>query len=119
MLQAELIDEFFVVAGAGFGQVTVRRFVALSLRTRVDGDDMVLLRKLIDSLLPDPGRHGPAGDEDDWVAAAGLKIMDVDAVESFERAALRYCCCCRRSCLCQDSLLDDARNERDAQQDCG
>src|ERR1022692_1162200 len=89
VLQAKLIHEFFVVARPGFGHVAVGRLVALALRTRIDGNDVISLRELIDLLLPDPGRHRPARNEYDCASAASLKVVDTDAVGSFEEPALR------------------------------
>ena len=84
--------------------MAVLRLVALALRTRIDGNDMIVVRELVDLLLPDPCRHRPAGDEDDGPAAAGLKVVDPDAVGSFEKTAL-YC------------LRSDTRYRQDAEQD--
>ena len=92
MLQAQLIDQLFVIAGAGFGHVSVIWFVTLALRTGIDSDDVIVFREFVDLLLPDPRRHGPAWNEYDGVAAARLEIVDADAVGGFDEAVLRSRC---------------------------
>src|SRR5207249_10679338 len=88
LLEAEVIHEFFIIARPRFGQVSIMRFVALALRTRIDSNHVILLREVIDLLLPDPGRYRPARNEDNRSAAARLKVVDPDAIGGLEELAL-------------------------------
>ena len=45
--------------------MSISRFVALTLRARIDSNDPVLFRQFVDLLLPDPARHHPSWDEND------------------------------------------------------
>src|SRR6266403_5870056 len=69
--------------------MAVRRFVALSLRTRIDRNHVILFRELVDLLLPDPRRHRPARNEDNWPPTACFDVVDPDAIRSFKKSALR------------------------------
>src|SRR5207248_434604 len=76
LLQPKMIHQLLVIARASLGQMAIRRFVALPLRTRIDGDHVVPLREFIDLLLPDPSRHRPPRNEDDRTPATRLNIMN-------------------------------------------
>ncbi len=92
-----MVHQFFIITGASFGQVAVRRLITLALRPRIDRNDVILLRKFVDLLLPDPGRHRPAGNEDDRSAAASFNVVNADAIGGFERTALGGLRCRRRN----------------------
>src|ERR1700687_1259291 len=70
LLQTNVIYQFLVVASARCRQMAIRRLVTLALGTRVDRNDVVLFRELVDLPLPYPGRHRPTRDEYDPPAAA-------------------------------------------------
>src|ERR1700693_3465205 len=88
LLQAQVVHQFFVVAGAGFRQMAIRRLVALALGTRVDRNDVVLFRELVDLLLPYPGRHRPTRNEYDRPTAAHFQVVNPNAIGSPEELTL-------------------------------
>src|ERR1700733_14801303 len=69
--------------------MAVSRLVALALGTRVDRDDVILLRELIHLLPPNPGGHCPTRNEDNRPSATRFEIVNSNAVGSLEKSALR------------------------------
>src|SRR5580704_8100726 len=72
--------------------MAVSRLVALALGTRIDRDDVILFRELIHLLLPNPGGHRPARNEDNRPSATRFEIVNPNAVGSLEKSALRSLC---------------------------
>jgi len=65
--------------------------LSLSLRTRIDRNHVVSLREVVDLLLPNPCRHRPSRNENDWPPTAYFDVVDPDAIRSSKKSALVAC----------------------------
>src|ERR1700686_4799674 len=86
--------------------MAIHRLVTLSLGTRVDRNDVVLFRELVDLLLPYPGRHRPTRNEYDRSTAPNLQVVNPDAIGSLEE-------------LTSGRLRQNARHRQETHKDYG
>src|SRR5713101_1320709 len=60
----QLLDDFADIAGARSGVETFGGLTRFTLSPWVHGHDTIVLREMLELLLPDPRRHGPAGNQE-------------------------------------------------------
>src|SRR4051794_33774006 len=84
-----MVHQLFVILGATLGIVPVSRFVGIALRPWINGNNVILRRKVINLLLPYVSRHRPSRDKDDCPAFTGFEEVNLYTIAGGEVVALR------------------------------
>lgn len=85
---AQVIQQFADVPPAPGCMVPLRGLVGTTLPARVERHHPMGRAEVPQLLLPDPGRHGPAGHEHGRRPGSGIQIAERDSVTRHEAAAL-------------------------------